>query len=59
MQYIFSLFLLATMWVQVPQWNDDWSKCAVDVPDVSLVIGTLFLLIIHLEKDLIGKMLHG
>tara|TARA_Y100000589_G_scaffold315102_1_gene338219 strand:- start:3313 stop:3561 length:249 start_codon:yes stop_codon:yes gene_type:complete len=35
MQYIFSLFLLATMWVQVPQWNNDWSKCAVDVPDVS------------------------
>jgi|TARA_Y100000022_G_C13165063_1_gene335822 hypothetical protein len=22
------------MWTQVPQWNDDWSKCAVDVPDV-------------------------
>jgi len=18
----------------VPQWNDDWSKCAVDIPDV-------------------------
>ena len=24
-----------TLWVQVPQWEDDWSKCAVDVPDTS------------------------
>ena len=23
------------MWVQVPQWSDDWSKCAVDVPDTA------------------------
>ncbi|ADO98337.1 carboxylesterase [Cyanophage S-SSM6a] len=23
------------LWVQVPQWEDDWSKCAVDVPDTS------------------------
>ena len=22
----------ALLWVQVPQWSDDWSKCAVDVP---------------------------
>jgi len=22
-----------TIWVQVPQWSDDWEKCAVDVPD--------------------------
>ena len=22
------------MWTQVPQWNDIWSKCVVDVPDV-------------------------
>ena len=21
------------MWVQVPQWEADWSRCAVDVPD--------------------------
>ena len=21
------------LWIQVPQWKDDWSKCAVDVPD--------------------------
>ena len=25
----------ALMWVQVPQWQDDWSKCAVDVPDTA------------------------
>ena len=24
-----------TLWVQVPRWEDDWSKCAVDVPDTS------------------------
>ena len=30
----FNFILVAVMWVQVPQWNDDWSKCAVDVPDV-------------------------
>ena len=23
------------LWVQVPQWSDDWSKCAVDIPDAS------------------------
>ena len=24
-----------TLWVQVPQWSDDWEKCAVDVPDTA------------------------
>ncbi|GCE65882.1 hypothetical protein OMCYN_01828 [cyanobiont of Ornithocercus magnificus] len=33
-QALLSLLLAATMWVQVPQWHNDWSKCAVDVPDV-------------------------
>ena len=23
------------IWVQVPQWSDDWEKCAVDVPDAA------------------------
>ena len=32
---LFSLMFAAIMWVQVPQWLDDWSKCAVDVPDTS------------------------
>ena len=32
---LFSLVFAAVMWVQVPQWKADWSKCAVDVPDVS------------------------
>ena len=32
---LFSLVLAALMWVQVAQWKDDWSKCAVDVPDTS------------------------
>lgn len=31
---VLSIFFAAIMWTQVPQWNDDWSKCAVDVPDV-------------------------
>ena len=35
MNMLLSLFFAATMWVQVPQWSDDWSKCAVDVPDSS------------------------
>ena len=32
---VLTLLLAAVMWVQVPQWKDDWSKCAVDVPDPS------------------------
>ena len=30
---LLSLLAAAVMWVQVPQWQSDWSKCAVDVPD--------------------------
>jgi len=39
---LFGITLIATpvlaettqaLWIQVPQWEDDWSKCAVDVPD--------------------------
>tara|TARA_Y100001968_G_C18847902_1_gene476689 strand:- start:81 stop:356 length:276 start_codon:yes stop_codon:yes gene_type:complete len=30
---LFSLVFSTLLWVQVPQWNDNWSKCAVDVPD--------------------------
>ncbi len=32
---LFSLMFAALMWVQVPQQSADWSRCAVDVPDVS------------------------
>ena len=32
---LLSLILSSVLWVQVPQWSDDWSKCAVDVPDAS------------------------
>ena len=32
---IISLFIFLTLWVQVPQWEDDWSKCAIDIPDSS------------------------
>ena len=35
MSALFSVLFAVTMWVQVPQWSDDWSKCAVDVPDTS------------------------
>ena len=35
MKFIISFFLASVMWVQVPQWEADWSKCAVDVPDTS------------------------
>mgnify|MGYP000020580332 CR=1 FL=1 len=33
MNFFLSIMFAALMWVQVPQWSDDWSKCAVDVPD--------------------------
>ena len=32
---IFSLIFSTLLWVQVPQWSDNWSKCAVDVPDTA------------------------
>jgi len=28
-----SILIAAVMWVQVPQWSDDWAVCAVDIPD--------------------------
>ena len=31
----FSLVMSTLLWVQVPQWSDNWSKCAVDVPDTA------------------------
>ena len=31
---LLSILAVALLWVQVPQWSDDWSGCAVDVPDV-------------------------
>ena len=35
---ILSLFAnhLPVMYVQVPQWADDWAVCAVDIPDAKL-----------------------
>tara|TARA_B100000886_G_scaffold170860_1_gene116976 strand:+ start:56 stop:277 length:222 start_codon:yes stop_codon:yes gene_type:complete len=35
MNFIFSFLLASVMWVQVPQWEADLSKCAVDVSDSS------------------------
>ena len=32
---LLSLLLSSVLWVQVPQWSNDWSKCAVDIPDAS------------------------
>ncbi len=55
---LFSFIFAAIMWVQVPQWSDDWSKCAVDVPDtachwyITAPDNTLV-------KDLVGRMPHG
>ena len=31
---LFCILFATVMWVQVPQWQNDWSRCAVDVPDV-------------------------
>ena len=54
--FILSLFAnhLPVMYVQVPQWADDWAVCAVDIPDAKCH-WYVMILIIHLEKDLIGK----
>ena len=35
MNFFIFLLLASSMWVQVPQWEVDWSKCAVDIPDTS------------------------
>ena len=35
MNLIISIFFASTMWVQIPQWETDWSWCAVDIPDSS------------------------
>ena len=32
---IVSLIILLSLWIQVPQWEDDWAKCLVDLPDSS------------------------
>ena len=32
---LFSLVFSTLLWVQVPQWSNNWSKCAVDVPDTA------------------------
>ena len=32
---ILNFFFAATLWIQVPQWSDNWNNCAVDVPDSS------------------------
>ena len=32
---LLNILFAVTLWVQVPQWSDDWSNCAVDVPDTS------------------------
>ena len=36
MKIIFTMVLSSILWIQVPQWDDDWAKCAVDVPDSAL-----------------------
>ena len=46
---------LPVMYVQVPQWADDWAVCAVDIPDAKCHWYVEHL-IIHLVKVLIGKM---
>ena len=34
LQSLLSLVFAAVMWVQVPQWQPDWSECSIDTPDV-------------------------
>ena len=49
-----SLVLASVMWVQVPQWENDWSKCAVDVPDVGCH-WYIVILTIPLVRDFPGE----
>ena len=35
MTNLISILLSSVLWVQVPQWDNDWSKCSVDLPDAS------------------------
>ena len=58
MPHLLNFLLAVTLWVQVPQWNDDWSNCAVDVPDTSCH-WYIVMLIILLVRDLIGRLHHG
>ena len=58
--FIISLFAnhLPVMYVQVPQWADDWAVCAVDIPDAKChwyVMAPTILLV----KDLTGRLLLG
>ena len=46
---------LPVMYVQVPQWADDWAVCAVDIPDAKCHWYVKFQTI-HLVKDFHGKM---
>ena len=46
------------IWVQVPQWTDDWAVCAVDI-QTQHVIGMLQKQTIHSEKVSIGRPHHG
>ena len=32
---LISIIFSTLLWVQVPQWSDNWSKCAVDIPDTA------------------------
>ena len=58
MPHLLNFLLAVTLWVQVPQWNDDWSNCAVDVPDTSChwyIVNADNTLVM----DLIGRLHHG
>ena len=51
------IFSAITLWVQVPQWSDDWSHCVVDVPDSSCHCRPTKITLSG--RDLIGKQHHG
>ena len=31
----YAMYKEPVIWVQIPQWTDDWAVCAVDIPDAS------------------------
>ena len=40
MTFLITIFAASVMWVQVPQWADNWAVCAVDIPDSACLLYT-------------------
>ena len=54
MAHLFSFLFAVTLWVQVPQWSDDWSIVLLMFL-IHLATGILLMPTIPLERDSTGK----